>query len=69
MNDIAQSARADAIRCRMAELQEARRESQNASICCTERVLAEKLDSQQSLCVLQDFTQYYVSQQAMPTAL
>jgi len=55
MNDIAQSARADAIRCRIAEPQEARRESQNASICCTKPVLAEKLDSQQSLRVLQDF--------------
>jgi hypothetical protein len=60
-NGIAQSAEADAIRSRIAELREARRESQTANICYTEPVLTERFDGQQSLRVLQDFMQHHVS--------
>jgi hypothetical protein len=61
MNDIAQSAEADAIRSRTVEPQEARRKSQSANICCTQPALAEKFDGQQSLRVLLDFMQHHVS--------
>lgn len=54
MNDIAQSAEADAIRSQIAE---PRRQSQSVNICCTEPALAENFDGQQSLRVLLDSMQ------------
>lgn len=61
MNDIVQSAEADAIRSRIAEPRETRRQSQSVNICCTEPALAEKFDGQQSLRVLLDSMQRHVS--------
>jgi hypothetical protein len=63
MDDIAQSAEADAIRSQNAE---PHRKSQSANICCTQPALAEKFDGQQNLRILLDFMQHHASPATTP---